>query len=50
MSRLDCVKKTIIAQIKDMKEKYPDRKVGLVTFTDKIEIIGDGAMPNTLVD
>jgi hypothetical protein len=41
-SRLSAVQKTILGQIKDMKEKNPDRKVGLVTFTDYIDIIGDG--------
>ncbi len=41
-SRLSAVQKTILGQIKDMKENHPDRKVGLVTFTDYIEIIGDG--------
>jgi hypothetical protein len=41
-SRLTAVQKTILGQIKDMKENHPDRKVGLVTFTDYIEIIGDG--------
>jgi len=25
-----------------MSEDHPDRKVGLVTFTDEIELIGDG--------
>jgi hypothetical protein len=26
-----------------MKENHKDRKVGLVTFTDYVEIIGDGS-------
>jgi hypothetical protein len=25
-----------------MNEKYPDRKVGIVTFSDSVKIIGDG--------
>lgn len=49
LSRLDCVKKTINAQIKEMCEKYPNRKVGLVTFSDDVEIFGDGHLPNTKV-
>lgn len=49
VSRIECVKQTIIAQMKEMKEKYPDRKVGLVTFTDEVEIIGDGNVPSTTV-
>ena len=49
MTRLDCVKQTINSQIKEMATKYPERKVGLVTFTDTIDIIGDGHLPNTSV-
>lgn len=40
--RLECVRKTILAQIEEMKEKYPERKVGIVTFSDSIKVIGDG--------
>ena len=43
--RLKSVQETIISQIKEMKEKYPERKVGLVTFTDDVDIIGDGSNP-----
>ena len=43
--RLKSVQETIIAQIKEMKEIYPERKVGLVTFTDDVDIIGDGSKP-----
>lgn len=28
---------------------YPERKVGLVTFTDTIDIVGDGHLPNTSI-
>jgi hypothetical protein len=48
-SRLSAVQKTILGQIKDMKEKNPDRKVGLVTFTDYIDIIGDGTQASNTV-
>jgi uncharacterized protein YegL len=41
--RLECVRKTILTQIEEMKNKYPERKVGLVTFSDDIKVIGDGA-------
>jgi hypothetical protein len=43
-SRINAVKKTILAQIKDMAENNPERRVGLVTFTDNVEIIGDGTV------
>lgn len=32
-----------------MKENHPERKVGIVTFTDYIEIIGDGTQPSNKV-
>jgi hypothetical protein len=32
-----------------MKENHPERKVGLVTFTDIIEIIGDGTQASNIV-
>jgi hypothetical protein len=43
--RLECVKKTILKQLDEMHKKYPDRKVGLVTFSDLIKVIGDGSKP-----
>jgi Mg-chelatase subunit ChlD len=48
--RLDSVKKTISAQLKEMKEVYPDRKVGLVTFSDNVKVIGDGTKDIVSVD
>jgi hypothetical protein len=33
-----------------MKEKYPDRKVGLVTFSEDVKIIGDGTKDIVAVD
>lgn len=44
------VQATILAQIKDMKENHKDRKVGLVTFTDNVEIIGDGSGKSLKLD
>ena len=33
-----------------MKEIYPDRKVGLVTFSDVIKVIGDGTKDTITTD
>ena len=49
LSRMECVKKTIIGQINEMKINHPQRKVGLVTFTNEVEIIGDGVANSTIV-
>jgi len=35
--------------IKDMQKKNPDRKVGLVTFSGDVCIIGDGTMAPTTI-
>jgi hypothetical protein len=29
-----------------MKEKHPERKVGIVSFESRVNIIGDGSAPN----
>ena len=41
--RLECVKQTIVGQIEEMHKKYPERKVGIVTFSDLIKVIGDAS-------
>ena len=33
-----------------MKEVYPDRKVGIVTFSDNVKVIGDGTKDTVAVD
>lgn len=33
-----------------MYEKHPERKIGLVTFTDIVDIIGDGTKNNTVIE
>ena len=47
--RLDAVKQTILSQIQDMAKNHPNRKVGLVTFSDDVDIIGDGTVKKDLV-
>jgi hypothetical protein len=41
-SRMTAVHKTLLSQVKDMAENHPERKIGIVTFTDYVDIIGDG--------
>jgi hypothetical protein len=41
ISRLQCVQAAIEAQIMDMSEKAPEKKVGLVTFSNDVNIHGD---------
>jgi uncharacterized protein with von Willebrand factor type A (vWA) domain len=43
--RLECLKQTIVGQIEEMHKTYPERKVGIVTFSDLIKVIGDGSKP-----
>lgn len=42
--RLSSVQQSIKTQIKEMAENHPDRKIGIVTFTNYIDIIGDGSV------
>ena len=48
-ARLNAVMETILSQIEDMRENHPKRKVGLVTFSDDVDIIGDGTVKMDLV-
>lgn len=41
ISRLQCVQAAIEAQIMDMKEKAPEKKVGLVSFSNDVNVYGD---------
>eukprot|EP00347_Sterkiella_histriomuscorum_P014949 403358888 len=50
ISRLMSAKETIIHQMKDMCEKYPHRKVGLIVFSTGIWIHGDGTQEAYEVD
>jgi len=42
ITRKQCVLAAIENQLIDMKNEFPNRKVGLVTFDDEVNIIGDG--------
>jgi len=42
ITRKQCVLAAIENQLLDMKSEYPNRRVGLVTFDDEVNIIGDG--------
>jgi len=41
VSRLQCVQAAIDQQIKNMASGAPERKVGIVTFNNEVEVIGD---------
>mmetsp|Transcript_29272 Transcript_29272/g.52346 ORF Transcript_29272/g.52346 Transcript_29272/m.52346 type:complete len:588 (+) Transcript_29272:1227-2990(+) len=42
VSRLECVQASILAQLSEMKRNFPSRKVGLVTFSRSVTLVGDG--------
>lgn len=42
VSRLECVQASILAQLAEMKRNFPSRKVGLITFSRNVNLIGDG--------
>ena len=43
ISRLQCVQAAIESQIMDMTENNPNKKVGFVTFSNDVHIVGDGS-------
>lgn len=42
VSRIQCVKAAIDSQINDMANGASDRKIGIVTFNNEVQVIGDG--------
>lgn len=50
MSRLQCVQDTISGQLKDTLERFPKRKMALVTFTNFVDIYGDCTMEKTRIE
>lgn len=47
LSRLQCIKNAILAQLQTMTEIK--RKVGVVTFENNVEIIGDGTQGSAII-
>jgi len=43
ISRIDAVKNSILAQIDEMKDSNPNRKVGIVLFNNSVTLLGDGS-------
>ncbi|KAM9980226.1 hypothetical protein ACTFIZ_006498 [Dictyostelium cf. discoideum] len=51
VSRLQCVQIGLLHQIESIAEKYPNKRVGIVTFSDKVTMFGDGSTePVTISD
>lgn len=44
VSRLQCVQAAVSQQIEQLFARAPNTKVGLVTFSDEVKILGDGTM------
>ncbi|EGC31613.1 hypothetical protein DICPUDRAFT_99163 [Dictyostelium purpureum] len=49
VSRLQCVQLGLLQQIESIAEKYPNKRVGIVTFSDKVTLIGDGSTPEVVL-
>lgn len=49
ISRLQCVQAAIEAQLLEMKNKSPEKKVGLVSFSNDVNIHGDCTQPPLVV-
>ena len=46
ISRLDAVKVACIENLNSLKSEEPNRRVGLVTFSDEIKFLGDSTDSN----
>jgi len=49
ITRLQCVQAAISAQLEKMESENPNRRVGIVTFNNEVQVIGDGTHPATIV-
>eukprot|EP00826_Nyctotherus_ovalis_P031174 TRINITY_DN2488_c0_g2_i3.p1 TRINITY_DN2488_c0_g2~~TRINITY_DN2488_c0_g2_i3.p1 ORF type:complete len:562 (+),score=186.15 TRINITY_DN2488_c0_g2_i3:80-1765(+) len=45
VSRMQCVQTAIESQLKGLSSGAPKRKVGIVTFSNDVALIGDGTLP-----
>ncbi len=49
VSRLQCVQAAVAAQIEKLAVEAPTTRVALVTFSDEVKMLGDGAQPEVTV-
>jgi len=49
VSRLQCVKAAIEAQLLEMAQTYPNRRVGIVTFNSEVSVHGDGSQSTHII-
>jgi len=49
ISRMQCVQAAIDAQLAEMAQAAPDRKIGLVTFNHEVQIVGDGTQKPQII-
>lgn len=49
VSRIQCVKSAIDSQVNDMANGAEQRKVGIVTFNNEVQVIGDGTQEAQLI-
>ena len=49
-SRIKWLQVAIMKQLKDLNEKFPNSKVGLVTFNGGLFVVGDGSKEKVFYD
>lgn len=49
ISRKQCVFAAVEDQIVEMSKEFPNKQVGVITFNDEVNVIGDGSQQETLV-
>ena len=48
ISRLQCMQAAVDNQLKTIRLKYPNKRVGLVSFNNMVQIIGDGTITDSI--
>jgi hypothetical protein len=48
ISRLQCMQAAVDNQLKTIHEKFPNKRVGLVSFNNIVQIIGDGSLSESI--
>jgi len=49
VSRLQCVQAAVEQKILKLAQEYPNKRVGLITFSDEVTVIGDGSQASFTV-
>ena len=50
LTRIKCMKTAIVSQIEKMLKESDKKKIGIVTFNEKVFVIGDGVLAPQVIE